>query len=68
MAKIAVDLRYGSLSTYVYPGEYDSSKLGLGPLITQKTVVMKQATQVPIQLLLPGQWSNLQLLQAYTLG
>lgn len=35
MAKLAVETRFGQLSTYVYPGAYDSTKLGLGPLMTQ---------------------------------
>ncbi len=36
MAKLAVNINYGNLATYVFPGGYDSTKLGLGPLITQK--------------------------------
>ncbi|TXG77096.1 hypothetical protein E6Q11_03385 [Candidatus Dojkabacteria bacterium] len=35
MAKIAYEVNYGTQATYVYPGGYDSSKLGLGPLMIQ---------------------------------
>lgn len=38
MAKIAVEQTFGSLNTYALPGgSYDSTKLGLGPLMIQKS-------------------------------
>ena len=35
MANLATSTDFGSLSTYVYPGGYDQTKLGLGPLMMQ---------------------------------
>ena len=74
MAKIASEINYGSLSTYVYPGGYDSTKLGLGPLMTQKNGggedsytgpypvalarPMEQSTQIPGIYPWAMQWSS----------
>ena len=36
MSRIAIDLPLNLLPTYTYPGGYDSTKLGLGPLMLQR--------------------------------
>jgi len=70
MARLAVDIPIGSLATYVYPGGYDSTKLGLGPLMRQDssgfvgpytTVVghpVEQTTNVPSFMPWAMQWSS----------
>src|SRR5664279_1948837 len=74
MAKLAVEVNYGALSTYTYPSGYDSTKLGLGSLMTQKNGggegsyvgpypialarPMEQSTQIPGIYPWAMQWSS----------
>lgn len=52
MAKIAVTTNFGSLSTYTYPGGYDSTKLGLGPLMIQRSGSGESAYTGPLEVAL----------------